>query len=137
MIGGGLVLSVTLSPNLDPSTLGAVRSGCVRIARPPSGPLYVTMRQRLVVVSDAGGVCGVGDVGGVGLGVGGVGLGAGGVGLGAGGVEDGQSARSLARTYPTAGELMATQPTAPSSASVTCSLRARVLTIELEVERSE
>lgn len=37
--GGGLVLSVTLSPNFTPSTLGAVESGRERIARPPSGPL--------------------------------------------------------------------------------------------------
>jgi len=37
--GGGLVLRVTLSPKFTPSTLGALRSGRERIAKPPSGPL--------------------------------------------------------------------------------------------------
>lgn len=64
----------------------------------------------------------------------GVGLG---VGLGFGGVTDWQVVRSLARTYPGSGELIAIQPLPPLSASVTRSSGPMVLIVGLEVERCE
>jgi hypothetical protein len=83
------------------------------------------MRQRLDVwlVAVAVAVAGVGEAVGLGLGLG-LGLG-----RGVGRSATGHDMSSLARTYPTSGELIATQPAAPSSASVTCSLGPKVLTV--------